>query len=201
MKKSIALVFALLFLGAACSISNQDSEIKPSTKPQESFGGFFEELTLLPKDALFSEEFKKALPHITIATDIIVGFPTETEQEFLDSVDLIKKTMPDIVNVSRYRLRHGTLASKMEGQVLDEESKKRSKLLSHICENISTLRNESWRDWQGEVMIDENGKNNTWIARNFAYKQIILEGNFSMGEKVNVKIIKTNPYDLRGIIC
>ena len=147
------------------------------------------------------EEFKKALPHITIATDIIVGFPTETEQEFLDSVDLIKKTMPDIVNVSRYRLRHGTLASKMEGQVLDEESKKRSKLLSHICENISTLRNESWRDWQGEVMIDENGKNNTWIARNFAYKQIILEGNFSMGEKVNVKIIKTNPYDLRGIIC
>lgn len=79
--------------------------------------------------------FKKAFPAMTIATDIIAGFPTETEAEFLDTIELLRKTMPDIVNISRYRQRHGTLAAQME-QLRGEETKKRSRLASAICNNV-----------------------------------------------------------------
>ncbi|MBI4440575.1 tRNA (N(6)-L-threonylcarbamoyladenosine(37)-C(2))-methylthiotransferase [Candidatus Woesearchaeota archaeon] len=144
------------------------------------------------------DTFKKAFPGMTIATDIITGFPTETEKEFLDTVDLIRKTMPDIVNISRYRPRYGTLAARME-QVPGDETKRRSRLLTTICNNVSQLRNETWLGWQGDILIDEQGKDGTWIGRNFAYKQVIVQGTFSLGEKVPGKVTKVTPWDLHAV--
>ncbi len=138
---------------------------------------------------------KKEFPSITIATDIIVGFPTETEAEFLDTVELLRKTMPDIVNISRYRIRHGTLAARME-QVSGDEMKRRSRLLTSICQNIGQLQNEKWLGWEGEVLITEQGKEDSWLGRNVAYKQIVLKGNYSLGEKAKAIITKATPYDL-----
>ena len=146
------------------------------------------------------EEFKKKYPYVTIATDIIVGFPTETEQDFLETIELIKVTMPDAVNISRFRPRHGTLAARMEGQIDGAEMKRRSRLMSSICQNIASLRNEPWFGWEGEVLVDEQGKEGTWIGRNFVYKQVILGGKLSHGEKIKAKITKTGPYDLLGIV-
>ncbi len=144
-------------------------------------------------------ECKKAFPSMTIATDAIVGFPTETEAEFLDTVELLRKTSPDIVNISRFRVRHGTLAARME-QLPGEETKRRSRLVSSICNNISLLCNEKWLGWEGKILITEVGKEGTWIGRNFAYKQIIVAGNYTLGEQIKVKITKITPYDLHGIL-
>jgi len=144
------------------------------------------------------KRFKKAIPNITISTDIICGFPGETEEQFNDSLNLIKEIKPDVLNRSRFWPRPKTEAAEMENQVHGKETKRRSQLLTSIFHNISRMNNEKWLDWQGEVLVDEKGKDNTFIGRNFAYKPIILNGKFKLGDIVKVKIYKVTAHDLRA---
>jgi tRNA A37 methylthiotransferase MiaB len=76
--------------------------------------------------------------------------------------------------------------------------KNRSRLLTQIFTNISGMQNERWLDWKGTVLIDEKGKEETMIGRNFAYKPVILGGKFNLGDIVKVKVRKATPYDLRA---
>jgi len=145
-------------------------------------------------------EFKKNIPNITISTDIIVGFPTETEEQFNDSLNLIKEIKPDVLNISRFQARHGTEAAKMQNQIDGGTTKNRSRLLTDIFTNIARMNNERWLNWQGEILIDEKGKQDTWVGRNFAYKPIIVRGDIKLGDLINVKINNITPYDLRGEI-
>ena len=62
----------------------------------------------------FISKIRSMIPEMTIATDIICGFPTESEEDFLDTINLLYETKPDIVNLSKYASRPGTLASKMK---------------------------------------------------------------------------------------
>jgi len=142
--------------------------------------------------------FKAYIPQITIATDIICGFPGETEEQFNDSLSLVKEIMPDVCNISKFWPRSGTKAAKMKNQVKGPEKKRRSKLLTDIFHNISRLRNERWIDWQGEIIINEYGKDNTLVGRNFAYKPVIVKGDYKLGDKINVKINKVGTFDLRA---
>jgi MiaB-like tRNA modifying enzyme len=145
-----------------------------------------------------TNRFRREIPEITIATDIICGFPGETEEQFNDSVKLIRYLMPDVLNVSKFWPRPKTKAAKMKHQVPGEERKKRSTLIAYIAENVGKLRNERWLDWEGEILIDEIGKDNTFVGRNFAYKPVIVAGNYQLGDKIKVKIKKITPYDLRA---
>lgn len=146
------------------------------------------------------KKLRKAIPNIAISTDIICGFPTETEEQFLDSLDLIKEITPDVLNISRFWPRPGTEAEKMENQIHGNETKRRSQLLTDIFNNISLMNNEKWIGWEGEILVDEKGKDNTWIGRNYAYKPVIVKGDLSLGETVKVKIEKAAVHDLRGIV-
>jgi len=60
------------------------------------------------------------------------------------------------------------------------------------------MQNEKWLNWHGEILIDEKGKDNTFIGRNFAYKPVIIEGNHKLGERINVKVNKITFHDLRA---
>ncbi|MBW2982010.1 tRNA (N(6)-L-threonylcarbamoyladenosine(37)-C(2))-methylthiotransferase [Candidatus Woesearchaeota archaeon] len=146
------------------------------------------------------EKFKKAIPSITIATDVICGFPGETEQQFYDSLELIKQIRPAVLNISRFWPRPKTPAAKMENQVHGSETKRRSTLMIDIFQNISRMQNERWLNWEGNILIDEKGKEDTWIGRNFAYKPVIVKGNYKLGDIINVKIDKITPFDLRANI-
>ena len=80
-----------------------------------------------------------------------------------------------------------------------EVVKHRSRVLTDIFHNISKLQNERWVGWQGEILIDEKGKELLqWIGRNNSYKQIIVEGEFKLGDKLKVEIVKAETFDLRG---
>jgi len=142
-------------------------------------------------------EIKKKIPEMTIATDIICGFPTETESQFADTVRVIKETEPDIINISRYAKRQGTVAAKMS-PVKSEEIKKRSTVVTNLLEQIGLKRNNYWIGWSGRVLVNEKGKDNTLIARNNSYKPIVLKEKVNMGEFVNVKIIGATSYYLSG---
>ncbi|MBU0628666.1 MAG: tRNA (N(6)-L-threonylcarbamoyladenosine(37)-C(2))-methylthiotransferase [Nanoarchaeota archaeon] len=147
---------------------------------------------------LIVNEFRKNIPSISISTDLIVGFPTETEQQFNDSLGLVKEIKPDVLNISKFQARHGTDAVKMKEQVDGVIVKARSKLLTDIFHNISRMNHEQWIGWEGEVLIDEIGKNNTFISRNIDYRQIILSGEFKLGDIVRVRVIDGTTFDLRG---
>jgi len=144
--------------------------------------------------------FRKEIPEITIATDVICGFPSETEEEFNQTVELIKETKPDVLNISRFWPRPNTEAAAMPDQIHGSETKKRSSFLTAIHTNIARMQNEKWIDWQGEVIIDETGKNNSLIARNYSYKPIVIKSNkqLPLGTIVRVKVINITPYDLRA---
>lgn len=142
-------------------------------------------------------EFKKEIPEITIWTDIIVGFPGETEEDFDASYNLIKEVKPDYVNVSRFSSRPGTEASKLK-QLNTEIVKERTKKISEISRKICLENNKKWIGWEGEVLVTEKLK--TFVGRNFSYKQIILPNasKKDLGKIIKVKIIDSLPSGLVG---
>lgn len=144
------------------------------------------------------EEARKIIPRVTIATDIIVGFPSETEDDFWETMNLVRETRPDTINISRFWSRPKTPASKMK-QLPGEVIKHRSKVLTDIFHSTARIQNEQWIGWKGEILIDEKGKlEKQWIGRNSSYKPIIVEGNFKLGDVVAVRIKDVGIFDLRG---
>ncbi|MFH1695254.1 MAG: tRNA (N(6)-L-threonylcarbamoyladenosine(37)-C(2))-methylthiotransferase, partial [Candidatus Micrarchaeota archaeon] len=141
---------------------------------------------------------KKEIPEITIATDVIVGFPTETKKQFLDSFNLIKETKPEVLNISRFQSRPATLASTMK-QLKGEEIKERSRKLTKLFYRISLENNKKWIGKKCKVLIDEKGKRkNQSIGRNSSYKQIVFEKKIPLGKKVKAKIIGAERFHLVG---
>ena len=145
-----------------------------------------------------ANEFRKNIPEITISTDMIVGFPSETEKHFEDSLNLIKKIKPDVLNLSRYAAREDTVAAKMK-QLSTNTLKQRSRIMTRIYREIALENNKKWINWQGKILIDEKGKNDSWIGRNYCYKPVVVKGNFNLGDEIEVKIFDATSFDLRGI--
>jgi len=150
------------------------------------------------------KRFKKEFPGITIATDIIAGFPGETDAQFTETIFITRKMSPDVLNISRYQDIPKTASSKMKDKVHGNVSKQRTRLLSDIYQNITSLNNEKWIGWEGEILI--NDKKQDFIGRNYAYKLVAIDpdslhrkGNPDLlGEIVKVKIIKQDNFTLIG---
>jgi len=108
----------------------------------------------------------------TIGADLIAGFPTETDEDFEQTLDLITFMDPDVVNSSKFSSRPGTAASKLK-RVDDNIISSRSERLHDLIKAIAKRRNSKWIDWEGEILINEieHGK---LKGRNDYYKSIIL---------------------------
>jgi MiaB-like tRNA modifying enzyme len=143
-----------------------------------------------------AEKFQKKFGKFTISTDIIVGFPTESEDDFQQTIELINDVKPDVINLSRYSARPGTKAAKMK-QLDVSEVKRRSKIVFEMAKKISYERNMEWIGWKGQVLFDEisDGKIK---GRNFAYKPVVINEKASLGEKIQVEIIKATQHGLLG---
>ena len=144
---------------------------------------------------------KLQLQIVCFIDDIIVGYPTESDEEFRDTVELIKSTQPDVVNLSKYGARPGIKAIEME-QVPNSIINARSKSLTSIIKEISLERNKKWLDWTGNCLVNENGKiDGTMIGRNFAYRPIVLKNSdVVLGNHYNVKIVEAHSIYLVGEI-
>ena len=137
--------------------------------------------------------FKKEFPHITIATDVKVGFVEENNDQFFDTITLIRNMSPNEIYISKKE----NITESEKKSLPDDEILRRVTVLSEISNNIKRLQNEKWYNWSGEIMIDEKGtQENQWIGKNNYYKPIILEGQFTLGEIVHVKISKTDQFGL-----
>ena len=118
-------------------------------------------------------EARSAHPRITISTDVIVGFPSETESEFEETVRLLDETKPDIVNLSKYSARPGTSAAERADQVGSSEVKRRSGIMTEQITKMSQEANKRWVGWKGSVLFDEKTESGV-RGRNHAYKPIYI---------------------------
>lgn len=125
------------------------------------------------------------IPDITISTDIIVGFPSETESEFEETVDLLDETSPEVVNLSRYSARPGTVAADRTDQIDTHEVKRRSGIITERIAEMSQKANRKWVGWKGDVLFDENTENGV-KGRNHAYKPIYVTAGRKAGDILNV---------------
>jgi MiaB/RimO family radical SAM methylthiotransferase len=135
------------------------------------------------------KKFRERFPDITLSTDIIVGFPTETDKQFCNSVNLLKTINPDIVNITRYSARPFTKAKQMQGRIPTELVKNRSKILSELCATISEKKNKKYLGKKIAILITEKGKNNTYMGRAYNYKTAVVREKVHIGEFVSVEIV------------
>ncbi len=155
-----------------------------------------------------AEEFKRTVntfrnefPKLTLATDVIVGFPGETEEAFQNTLKLLEEVKPDIVNVSKFFARPKTIAARMKDDLVDkEETKRRSTTVAELAKRLSAERNLRWVGWSGEILIDEKGKlEGSWVGRNFAYKPIAVQNtNNLLGKTIKVKVTEALTTYLKG---
>ena len=145
-----------------------------------------------------AEKFRNKFKKFTISTDVIVGFPTETEEDFEQTLKLLEDTKPDIVNLSRYSQRPGTSAAEMK-QIDVVEVKRRSKIAYELINKIAEGNNRKWIGWEGQVIFDEAHEEQI-RGRNYAYKPIFVKEKPKIGQISTVKIIDTTTHSLIGQI-
>lgn len=149
----------------------------------------------------FVDDFRQRLPKLTLATDIIAGYPTESPQDFDKSINFLREIEPDITHVSRYNSRPTATSNRLDN--LDsKEVKKRSKRVSRISDKITAERNQSWVGWKGKVLVSERTEENSYKARNFSYKPIVVDKKEDeqdiLGEFVRVEVTQNKKYYLKG---
>lgn len=135
----------------------------------------------------------------TISTDIIAGYPTESEDEFQNSINFIEEVKPDVLNITRFWSRPNTRASKLK-ELPGRVTKDRSRRMNRLFEKIGLEKNKKWISWGGLALVSEKN-DGTYTARNDYYKPIIIKPDQKLlGKFVNVEIEDATYYDLRGKI-
>lgn len=145
------------------------------------------------------EKFKKEIPDISIGTDIIVGYPTETENDFQETIDFIKKIKPNFINLSRFGMRKNIEAKKYK-DLISRTKKERSRKVTKIFEDYLLDKNKEEIGKEKEIIITEIGKNNKYIGKTNNYLSVVIDENVKIGQKVKVKIIDADKYNLKGTI-
>jgi MiaB/RimO family radical SAM methylthiotransferase len=149
------------------------------------------------------DTFRSAFPHVTLATDVICGFPNESPEAFERTLHLIKDVNPDIVNVSKFFARPSTVAAEMYNDFVPRlEIKRRSAIAAKLAKEIAFERNQRWIGWTGDVLIDEAGKfSGSWIGRNLAYKPVVVKNAKDVfGKVLQVKVVKASSTHLEAEI-
>lgn len=136
------------------------------------------------------KDFRDELPALSLSTDVIVGFPGENKDDFDRTLDVLKETKPDIVNVTRFSPRPGTEAYEMADKVKSLEKKNRSKKLTDLRFQISRENNEEFLGKEEDVLVLEEGKGDSLKGRMDNYKVVVLKGESKdlIGRRVKVKI-------------
>lgn len=147
------------------------------------------------------EKMKKAVPSITLSTDIIVGFPGETEEDFEETLDLVRKVRYDSAFTFLYSIRKGTPAENFEHQVPEEVKHQRFNRLVELINSISAEKNADYVGRKELVLVEGLSKNNDHVltGRTAGFKTVNFPGEENLiGEIVEVEITKGKSFSLDG---
>ena len=148
-----------------------------------------------------AEKMRKEIPDILFSTDIIVGFPGETEEDFENTLDVVRKMNYEQIFMFIYSRRVGTVADKMENQIPEEIKHERFERLKKLYDDNVSKNNEKFIGKVEKILVDGESKNNENMltGRNDANKVIIFEGSKDLiGKMINVKITEEHKWYLKG---
>ena len=150
------------------------------------------------------DRLRERIPNIHLTTDLIVGFPGETEEDFQDTLDLVRRVEYDSAFTFIYSPRTGTPAAKRSDQVPEEIKKDRIHRLIELQNSISAEKNQRMVGKEEEVLVEgrSQGGNNTWVGRTRGNKLIsfiVEEGDFIQpGDFATVRITTAQTFSLQG---
>ncbi len=139
------------------------------------------------------------IPQVSLSTDIIVGFPGETEEQFEHTFSLLEEMRFDVVHVAAYSPRSGTIAwRKYEDSVTPEVKKERLSRVEQLQASIAAEINSTYQGKIVEVLV-EGKKKGKWYGRTRSDKLVFfIENNDCSGQLMKIKIEKTSPWSLQG---
>ncbi len=147
------------------------------------------------------EKLRKTVPDITLSTDIIVGFPGETNEDFEETLSIVKEVEYDSAFTFIYSIRKGTPAEKFEDQIEESEKHRRFDLLVNAVNEISEKKNKAYQDRVEKVLVDGVSKNDksTLTGRTDGFKLVNFAGKKELiGSIVDVKITDAKTFSLFG---
>lgn len=147
------------------------------------------------------EKMKKMVPNIVFSTDIIVGFPGETEEDFEDTLDVVEKVHFEQVFMFIYSRRVGTPGDRMENQIPEEIKHKRFDRLKTLVESQIKENNDKYIGTIQKVLVEGTSKTNEEMltARTDTNKVVVFEGNKELiGNMVDLKIVSEHMWYLKG---
>jgi threonylcarbamoyladenosine tRNA methylthiotransferase CDKAL1 len=131
--------------------------------------------------------FRAEIPDVRVSTDIIAGFPTEGCREFDETLEMIGRVRPTKVNITRFSVREGTPAALYHDHP-DWVKKERSRALTHLTERIYDEENLRWIGRRLPVLVTEQKKNGTVIARDATYQNIVIKEDIPLGTRLWVTV-------------
>ena len=148
------------------------------------------------------KKIKNNIDNVSITTDIIVGFPTETEEDFNDTLSLVKEVEFDSAFTFKYSKRTGTKAAEMEGQVPDNTVSERFERLLDVIKNISNKNNNKLVNKLCDCLVEDiDDEKKLLVGRLSNNLLVYFKGNYNLiGSFVNVKITKNNGFYFDGDI-
>lgn len=147
------------------------------------------------------DKMKAKIPNLTLSTDIIVGFPGETDEEFEDTLDVVRKVKFEQVYMFIYSRRVGTPGDRMENQIPEEIKHKRFDKLKELVESQIEENNQKYVGTIQKVLVEGESKNNQELltGRTDSNKVVIFEGDKSLiGQMINLKIVSEHMWYLKG---
>jgi len=144
-------------------------------------------------------EIRSKIPEVALSTDVIVGFPSETEQQSQQTVNLLSELRFDTIHIAVYSPRPGTIAArKLEDNVPPAEKKERLIKIEQLQERIATEINAQLLGRTVEVLIEGRNKGK-WQGRTRTGKLVFFSDNGDyLGQLVKIRIEKTSPWSLQG---
>ena len=147
------------------------------------------------------ERIRSRMPEVSIATDVIVGFPGETEAQFQRTLDWLAQLKLDVCHVAMYSPRPGTVSSKLlPDDVPAEEKKRRLDAVNQLQEQIVAEINQELLDRSIEILV-EGKQRGRWKGRTRTNKLVFFDddsGTNWQGKLVNVEVTWTGPWSMRG---
>lgn len=145
---------------------------------------------------------RKRIPDLVLTTDLIVGFPGETEEMFQETLDVLRRVQYDMAYTFIYSPRTGTPAAAMEDQIPQDEKSRRLQRLMDVQNVYSLQRNQAMEHHTYEVIVEGPTKNdeNHWFGRTRGNKMIIWEndGSVAIGDTISVAVDKGQTWVLKG---
>lgn len=149
------------------------------------------------------EKIKKKIPDVTFSTDIIVGFPGETETDFKDTLDVVQRINFEQIFMFMYSRRIGTVADKMKNQISEEIKHKRFNQLKSVFEDNIEKNNQKYIGTIQKILVEGSSKNNVKMltGRTNTNKVVIFEGAKDLiGQIVDIRIVSQHKWYLKGEI-